>query len=37
MRGLLNSQWDEFKKVNPKTNNDCVDVFINGFEEKMKK
>ncbi|MCX6320386.1 MAG: hypothetical protein NTX93_01065 [Bacteroidia bacterium] len=37
MRGLLNSHWDEFKKVNPKTNNDCVDVFINGFEEKMKK
>lgn len=37
MRGLLNSHWDEFKKVNPKTNNDCVDVFINGFEGKMKK
>jgi hypothetical protein len=37
MRGLLNSHLDEFKKVNPKTNNDCVDVFINGFEEKMKK
>jgi hypothetical protein len=36
MRGLLNSHWDEFKKVNPKTNNDCVNVFINGFEEKMK-
>lgn len=37
MRGLINSHWDKFKKVNPKTNNDCVDVFINGFEEKMKK
>ncbi len=37
MRGLLNSHWDEFKKVNPKTDDDCVAVFINGFEEKMKK
>lgn len=37
MRGLLNSHWDEFKKVNPQTNDDCVDVFINGFEQKMKK
>lgn len=37
MRGLINSKWKEFQKVNPKTNDDCVDVFINGFEEKMKK
>jgi len=37
MRGLLNSHWDEFKKVNPKTNNDCVNVFINGFEQKINK
>ncbi|MBC8319906.1 MAG: hypothetical protein H8E34_04210 [Bacteroidetes bacterium] len=37
MRGLINSHWDEFKKVNPKTDDDCVAVFINGFEEKMKK
>jgi hypothetical protein len=37
MRGLLNSEWNEFKKVNPKTNDDCVAVFINGFEGKMKK
>ena len=36
MRGLINSHWDEFKKVNPKTNDDCVGVFINGFENKMK-
>ncbi len=36
-RGLINSDWKEFKKVNPKTNDDCVSVFINGFEEKMKK
>ena len=36
MRGLLNSHWEEFKKVNPKSDNDCVAVFINGFEEKMK-
>lgn len=35
MRGLINSLWDAFKKVNPKTNEDCVAVFINGFEEKM--
>ena len=37
IRGLLNSNWKEFQKVNPKTDNDCVDVFINGFEEHMKK
>ncbi|MCK4664027.1 MAG: hypothetical protein KAT68_14255 [Bacteroidales bacterium] len=37
MRGLINSKWEEFQKVNPKTNDDCVAVFINGFEEKMKK
>lgn len=36
MRGLINSKWDEFKKVNPVTNDDCVEVFINGFEEKIK-
>jgi hypothetical protein len=36
MRGLINSHWEAFQKVNPKTNDDCVDVFINGFEEKMK-
>lgn len=36
MRGLINSRWPEFQKVNPKTNDDCVAVFINGFEEKMK-
>ncbi len=22
-RGLINSHWDEFKKVNPKTDADC--------------
>lgn len=37
IRGLLNSHWEEFQKVNPKTDNDCVNVFINGFEEHMKK
>ena len=37
MRGLINSRWEEFQKVNPKTNDDCVAVFINGFEDKMKK
>lgn len=36
-RGLINSHWDEFKKVNPKTNDDCVAVFINGFEGKIKR
>jgi hypothetical protein len=36
MRGLLNSHWEEFRKVNPRTNDDCVQVFINGFENKMK-
>ena len=35
MRGLLNSIWKEFQTVNPKTNEDCVAVFINGFENKM--
>ena len=35
-RGLINSHWDEFKKVNPKTDADCVNIFINGFETKMK-
>jgi hypothetical protein len=37
MRGLINSHWTEFQKVNPKTNEDCLAVFINGFEEKMKR
>jgi len=37
MRGLINSHWSEFQKIQPKTNDDCVKVFINGFEEKMKK
>ena len=37
MRGLINSHWKEFQQVNPKTNDDCVAVLINGFEEKMKK
>ena len=37
LRGLLNSHWEEFKKVNPKSDEDCVSVFINGFEEQMKK
>ena len=36
IRGLINSKWEEFQKVNPKTNDDCVSVFINGFENKMK-
>jgi hypothetical protein len=36
MRGLLNSHWEEFQKVNPTSSIDCVAVFINGFEEKMK-
>jgi hypothetical protein len=36
MRGLINSHWDEFKKVNPKTDEDCLLVFINGFEAKIK-
>jgi hypothetical protein len=36
MRGLINSHWEEFKKVNPKTTDDCIAVFINGFEGKMK-
>ena len=35
MRGLINSHWKEFQKVNPKTNEDCVAVFINGFEGKI--
>ncbi|MCK5731067.1 MAG: hypothetical protein KAH68_08330 [Draconibacterium sp.] len=35
MRGLLNSIWKEFQTVKPKTNEDCVQVFINGFENKM--
>lgn len=37
IKGLLNSHWNEFKKVNPKTDDDCVAVFINGFEENLKK
>jgi hypothetical protein len=37
MRGLINSHWIEFKKVNPKNNEDCLAVFINGFEEKMRR
>ena len=36
IRGLLNSEWSEFQKVKPKTNEDCVAVFINGFEKHMK-
>lgn len=36
IRGLLNSKWEEFQKVDPKTNADCVDVFINGFDMHMK-
>lgn len=36
MRGLINSHWEAFQKVNPITNADCVSVFINGFEDKMK-
>ncbi len=35
MRGLINSHWEAFKKVNPKNNDDCVKVFINGFDVKM--
>jgi hypothetical protein len=35
MRGLINSKWEEFQDVNPKTNEDCIEVFINGFEGKM--
>jgi len=37
MRGLINSHWPEYQKVNPKNNNDCVNVFINGFENKITK
>lgn len=37
IRGLMNSKWPEFQAVNSKTNEDCVAVFINGFEEHMKK
>ena len=37
MRGLINSHWPEFKKVNLKNNEDCLEVFINSFEEKMKR
>ncbi len=36
IRGLINSHWEAFQKVNPKTNDECVDVLINGFEEHMK-
>ena len=36
IRGMLNSKWKEFQAVNPKTDEDCVAVFINGFEEHMK-
>jgi hypothetical protein len=36
MRGLINSHWPEFKQVKPKTNKDCLKVFINGFENKMR-
>jgi len=35
IRGLINSNRDEFKKVNPKTDFDCITVFIKGFEENM--
>lgn len=37
MRGLINSKWKAYQKVKPRTNDDCVDVFINGFEERMNK
>ncbi len=37
MRGLINSHWEEFQKVNPITDADCFEVFKNGFEVKMKK
>ena len=36
MRGLINSVWKEFQEVNPQTNEDCVAVFIKGFENKLK-
>ncbi len=36
IRGLINSKWKAFQEVNPKTEEDCVAVFINGFEEHMK-
>jgi len=35
MRGLLNSKWEAFQDINPKTNSDCVEVFKIDFEEKM--
>lgn len=35
MIGLINSHWPEFKQVKPRTNTDCLAVFINGFENKM--
>ena len=34
-RGLINSHWPQFQKVNPRNNADCIAVFINGFEDKM--
>lgn len=37
IRGLLNSHWEEFKKVNPVTDNDCVTVLINGLEVQRKR
>lgn len=36
IRGLINSLWEEFQDINPKTNDDCVNVLINGFENKIK-
>jgi len=36
MRGLINSKWEVFQSVNPITNDDCVTVLINGFENKLK-
>ncbi|MFT5754007.1 MAG: hypothetical protein ACI924_001234 [Flavobacterium sp.] len=37
MIGLINSNWKEFKKENLETNDDFVNGFINGFDEKIKK
>jgi hypothetical protein len=37
MRELINSLWEEFQEVDPKTNEDCVAVLINGFENKINK
>lgn len=37
MLGLINSHWEEYQKVSPKSLNDLVAVFKNGFENGMKK